>query len=127
MSTDLSSPLVNEPRPTIIVYEKEFLTRDAFSRQMFVLELVRSTRREFALTAILSGAIAIISSIEGTTYHGLWNWWSGVAGLWVITLLVAIGFAIVRKRQVASGMLAGIAFMLLVLGVTCFANILIRP
>jgi hypothetical protein len=50
--------------------------------------------------------------------------------LWVVAILVSIGFAVARRRQIALGILAGAAIGLVGLGLTCFTaplTQLIRP
>jgi len=44
--------------------------------------------------------------------------------LWGLAILTTIGFAIARKRQVAAGMLAGVAIGMVGLGATCFADMI---
>ena len=39
----------------------------------------------------------------------------------VVAILISVGFAVARKRQIALGILAGAAIGLVGLGLTCFA------
>ena len=50
--------------------------------------------------------------------------------LWVLAILVCVGFAVARKRQIAAGILAGTAIGLVGVGLTCFTaplTQLVRP
>jgi tetrahydromethanopterin S-methyltransferase subunit C len=48
--------------------------------------------------------------------------WLGALGLWLLAILATIVFAVSGRRQIASGILAGIGIGTVSLGVTCFAN-----
>ena len=90
-------------------------------------ELIRGTGRgnfrvAFAWTAIPIVALGIIST-AGASADGFYSLWFYGAGLGVLALLVAIGFAIARKGRAASGILAGIGVGILALALTCFANL----
>ena len=79
-------------------------------------------RKALLWTAIPIGAIASFSSIAGGREGTIESSWGIAAALWLVALVLAAVFAVTGKRQVASGMLAGIGISFLVLGITCFAN-----
>ena len=81
-----------------------------------------------ALTAtavpIVAVSIASIVGVINTSGSAQNNFASvafGAAGLWVLGILAAIGFAVARKGEVAAGILAGVGIGIVALGATCFA------
>lgn len=89
-------------------------------------------RKALIWTAVPIVVIGIISVLGGVlqrvgvpysydSYYLRFAWF-GAAACWLLAVLVATGFAIAGRRQIASGMFAGIAIGILALGVTCFAN-----
>ena len=82
----------------------------------------RSFRLAFAWTAIPIVALGIVST-AGASSDGFYTLWFAGLGVWFIAILVAVGFALASKGQVAAGMLAGIAVGMLALAVSCFANL----
>jgi len=83
-------------------------------------------RKALAWTAIPIVVVSILSTFERLGWYFSFPMsfaWFGAAGLWVLAIIVAAGFALTGKRQAVSGMVVGIAIGILALGVTCFANI----
>ena len=74
-------------------------------------------RKGLLWTAASISLVGIISSIA------LRMGWFVALGLWILAFFSAIVLAIVGKRRLAAGIFAGIAISLVVLGITCFANI----
>ena len=79
-----------------------------------------------AIPIIVLSAISVAGTMPaagGLDWDPLLALWFVAAGLLGLAILVAIGFAVARKRQIAAGILAGIGIGSVGLGVTCFANI----
>jgi hypothetical protein len=77
-------------------------------------------RKGLLWTAASISLVGIISSIG---ISALRMGWFVALGLWILAFFSAIVLAIVGKRRLAAGIFAGIAISLVVLGITCFANI----
>ncbi len=79
-------------------------------------------RKAFMITAIPIVVLSLIST-AGASMESIYNAWFIAGGLWVIAILSAIGFTIAHKRQIASGIFAGIGIGIVALGATCIANL----
>ena len=79
-------------------------------------------RKAFAWTVIPIVALSVVST-AGAAEVNIYSLWFAGVGLGLLAPLVAIGFAIARKRRAASGILAGFGVGILALALTCFANL----
>ena len=82
-------------------------------------------RTAFASTAIPIAAVSILS-LAGTVSDGPFYHWLVLGygfGWWLAAVVAAVGFAVAGKRQVASGILAGIGVGFLSLVVSCFSQV----
>ncbi len=89
-------------------------------------------RKAFIWTAVPLVALAVFDFVLGLLNSYLWR--SGISGmflislrfplaiLWVAALFTAVAFAIARRRQIAAGMLAGVAIGFVAVGLTCFGS-----
>jgi len=74
-----------------------------------------------AAPIIILSAIAVGGSI--VRHVSAFGFFGGIAaGLWTLAILAAIGFAIARKRQIAAGILVGVAIGVVGVGATCFVG-----
>jgi hypothetical protein len=80
-----------------------------------------------AIPIVVIGLISVVDSvvrgIGGFDFYDLNFVWFGAVACWFLAVLAAVGFTIAGKRQIASGIFAGVAIGILALGVTCFANL----
>ncbi len=76
-------------------------------------------RKALLWTAIPIIVLSVVSMTR--IFFGLF--WFAPLGLLVLAILACIGFAIAHKRQIATGILAGIGIGIVGLGLTCFAQI----
>jgi hypothetical protein len=79
-------------------------------------------KKAFAWTAVPIVALSVLSTV-GSGVEGLYAFWYVAAGLWLLSVLVGIGFAIGRGGQTTSGIWAGVGLGVVALGLTCFANL----
>ena len=78
-------------------------------------------RKGLLWTAAPISLVGIISSIG---IDVLRTGWFVALGLWIVAFLVAVVLAInKRTRRLSAGIFAGIGISVVVLGLTCFANI----
>ena len=85
-------------------------------------------RKALMLTAIPIVVLSLISLAGVGRYvfgEGVQLVWFASAALWVIAIGAAIVFSIKGKREIASGILAGIGIGFVALGGTCFAALFI--
>ncbi len=75
-----------------------------------------------AFTAVPLIVIGVASAATSTAGGALGPVFAVESALWVLAVLVGIGFAIARKGQIASGVLTGAAIGLVGVGLNCFAG-----
>ena len=88
-------------------------------------------RKAFLWTATPIVALSMISTIAGPadcyessdTLCVVYVVWYAAAGLGVVAILAAIGFAIAERKRATAGIVAGIGVGFLSLAITCFANV----
>ena len=73
--------------------------------------VVSNFRKALIFTAIPIVILSLVSLGGRSTdfTEGLGIAWLVAGGLWIIAVLTAISFAIIRRREIASGMLVGVA------------------
>ncbi len=80
-----------------------------------------------AVPILVVSAVSAIAAAAAVKGGGIGEPGMGVGGLlFGVAVLLSIGFAIARKRQIASGILAGAAIGLVGLMLTCF-TLLSKP
>ena len=86
-------------------------------------------RKALIYTAIPIVILSLISLFGRSTdfTEGIGVTWLVAGGLWVISVLTAIGFTIKKRKEIALGMLAGISIGLAFLVVTCIASFFLDP
>ena len=80
-----------------------------------------------AVPLLVVSAISAVAAVTAAHGGGIGEPGMGVGGsLFAVAILLSIGFAIARRRQIASGILAGAAIGLVGLMLTCF-TLLSKP
>ncbi len=79
-------------------------------------------KKAFLWTTVPIAGLSIVST-GGAGAEGMYSLSYVAAGLWLIAVLVAIGFLVGRGGRATSGIWAGVAVGVVSLGMTCFANL----